>query len=265
MSYQSFSFEIKENVACITLNQPDRGNPFDGNFCREFNQLSIDCDRNPEVRAVLITAAGRFFSVGGDIKTFLGDRDGLPRFIKSATADMHMGVSRFARADAPVVLAADALVTGGAVSMTAGADFVLAGPKAKFYAAFPGIGFSCDCGLSYFLPRRVGSRKASEFLLRNQTWDAETALQNGLVSEVVPAEDLNKAAFDLAKELADGPSYALGEIKRLLLDSYSSSLESQLEMESRALTRCTESDSTWEALNAVAKGEKVIFNKKQES
>jgi 2-(1,2-epoxy-1,2-dihydrophenyl)acetyl-CoA isomerase len=102
-------------------------------------------------------------------------------------------------------------------------------------------------------------------LLRNQTWDAETAVKHGLASELVGSDELQDKAFALAKELADGPDYALGEIKRLLLDSYSQPLEQQLEMESRALTRCTKTDQTWEALNAVAKGKKVIFNKKQES
>ena len=105
MSYTAFELDIADGVATMTWNQPDRGNPFDGTFCKEFSEIAAECDVNPEVRAVLMKSHGRFFSVGGDVKTFTEDRSALPNFIKTASADLHNGISRFARMDAPVVIA----------------------------------------------------------------------------------------------------------------------------------------------------------------
>lgn len=263
MELTAFKFKIENGVARITLSQGKRGNPFDSTFCREFNLIATECDDNRDVRAVIIDAEGPYFSVGGDLKTFAnGERAALPRFIKTATADMHMGVSRLARMDAPVIFSCDALVAGGGVALAAAADFVLIGPNAKFYAAFAGIGFSCDCGSSYFLPRRVGTRKAFSFFARNQNWNAEQALEYGLATEIHASEELADATNQLARELATGPTFTYGQYKNLFLSSFGNGLESQMEMESRALTECTRSDDTWNAVLAVANKEQVTFHYK---
>ncbi|MGE0830636.1 MAG: enoyl-CoA hydratase/isomerase family protein, partial [Hyphomonadaceae bacterium] len=172
MELQSLLFRIENGVAHITLNEPERGNPMDEVFTREFSLVASECSVNRDVRAVLIDAAGRYFSVGGDIKSMTRDRGDFPRFATSSTADLHMAVTRFARMNVPVVVAVHALAAGGGVSVAAAADFVLSAPDAKYYAAFLGIGISPDTGAAFFLPRRVGTRRATEFLMRNQTRSA---------------------------------------------------------------------------------------------
>jgi 2-(1,2-epoxy-1,2-dihydrophenyl)acetyl-CoA isomerase len=264
MELTAFDFKIEDNIAFITLKQGARGNPFDMTFCEEFNRIAIECDdSNKEVRAVLIDAEGPFFSVGGDLKTLAtGEREGVARFVKDATSVMHMGVSRFARMDAPLIVQADALMAGGAVAIAAACDFLLVGPKAKFYGAFTGIGFSCDCGSSYFLPRRVGTRKAFSFFVKNETWTAEQALENGLVSEIHPSEELADKALALAKQLASGPTFTFGKMKHLILESYSNTLETHMELESRSLAECARTEDTWEAVLAVANKKKPEFKYK---
>ncbi len=252
MDTQAFEFRVEDAVAVITLNQPARGNPIDEAFCRELKLLAIECDENSAIRAVLIEANGKNFSVGGDLKTFVRDRAALPALTKAMTADLNSGVIRLARMDAPVVIAVHGLVTGGAVAFTAAADFAIATIEARFYAAFTGIGFSCDCGTSYYLPRRVGTQRALDFLLRNRMWSASEALRNGLVSEVVDDEAaLRSTARALATELARGPTRAFGEIKRLFQTSFEQTLETQLEDEAQAIARCTRTEDAWGALNAV--------------
>ena len=219
MANSSLKFELADGVATITFNQPARGNPLDQAFCDELNRLATECSLNPGVRAVLIQAEGRFFSVGGDLKTLTQSQDGLNRFVLEGTTQLHMAISRFARMKAPVVVAVHALVAGGAVALIAGADFVLAAPEASFYAAFAGIGLSCDTGASYYLPRRVGSRRAAEYFLLNETWTAEKAAQAGLINRVVEGGKLREEALALARRLANGPTKAFGEIKNLLLSS----------------------------------------------
>ena len=227
MKLEAFKFRIEAGVAHITLNQPERGNPMDETFTREFSQLATECSVNKEVRAVLIDAAGRYFSVGGDIKAMTKDRGDFPRFAVGSTADLHMAVTRFARMNAPIVLAVHALAAGGGVSLTALADFVLAAPGATFYAAFLGIGISPDTGATYFLPRRIGSRRATEFLMRNQTLSAEAALGAGLITRIVDADALAAEAKSLALELAQGPTLAYGELRNLMLSSTLNPLEAQ--------------------------------------
>jgi enoyl-CoA hydratase/carnithine racemase len=99
-------------VAHITMNQPERGNPLDRRFAEEFNWLATECTVRPEVRSVLIDAAGRFFSVGGDLNALTRSREDLARFVSVATSDLHMGISRFARMNAPVIIAVHGMAAG---------------------------------------------------------------------------------------------------------------------------------------------------------
>jgi 2-(1,2-epoxy-1,2-dihydrophenyl)acetyl-CoA isomerase len=260
MTDSSINYVVDDGVAILTLAQGARGNPFDGKFCAELNAIATQCSINRDIRSILIRAEGRFFSVGGDLNSLASSREGLANFVSTGTANLHMAISRLARCDAPVIAAVHALAAGGAVAFLAGADFVLASPEAAFYAAFTGIGISCDTGGSYFLPRRVGSRKAAAFLLLNQTWSAEEAMASGLVTQIVPRDDLDAEALKLARKLAAGPTRAYGEIKNLLLSSFEQSLEGQLEIEARAMARSSATDDAWQALNAVKAKQKPTFN-----
>jgi 2-(1,2-epoxy-1,2-dihydrophenyl)acetyl-CoA isomerase len=251
MELSAFTFEVKQGVAHITMNQPERGNPLDGRFAEEFNWLATECAVRPEVRAVLIDSVGRFFSVGGDLNALMQSREDLARFVSAVTSDLHMGISRFARMNAPVVASVHGLAAGGAVSLIAGADFVLASQSAKFYSAFAGIGVINDSGGSYFLPRRMGSRRAAQFLMLNETLSATEAAATGLINRVVDHDALAQEAWTLAARLAKGPTVAYGEAKNLFLSSLTESLEAQLENEARAMARVTRTEDAWDAMRAV--------------
>jgi 2-(1,2-epoxy-1,2-dihydrophenyl)acetyl-CoA isomerase len=259
MKLTAFAFEIKDSVAHITLDQADRGNPLDRHFSEQLNELATECSINPEVRSVLIDARGRFFSVGGDLNALAKDRAELAHFVSAATADLHMAISRFARMNAPVVVAVHALAAGGAVALLAGADFVLAAPEAKFYAAFSAIGIISDSGGSYFLPRRMGSRRATQFLMLNENLTAQEAVDCGLINRVVAPEALADEAWRLAARLAQGPTLAFGELKNLLIASANEALEAQLENEARAMARITRTDDAWNAMQAVLAKQKATF------
>lgn len=251
MNETAVQFELRDSVAHVSFVQPQRGNPFDQRFCTQLCEVAIECDENPDVRAVLIRAQGKYFSVGADLKWLGSDRGQLPRRLKAATADLHMAIARFSRCDAPIVLAAHGLVTGGAVALSAMADFTLAARSARFYAAYNGIGFVSDGGGTYFLPRRVGARKAAEFVMLNQMWSAEEAAANSLVSRVVEDEALESEALSLAAKIAAGPTRTFGEMKRLLLSTFDQPLDTQLELEARAISRCAKTQDSWDAIQAV--------------
>ena len=251
--------EIADGIAHVTFARPDRGNPFDLAFCTSLSRVATECDENRSVRVVLITARGPYFTVGADLKTMAADREALPRFIKDATVGLHSAISRFARMNAPVVLAAHALVVGGGVALSAAADFCLAARSARFYAAYTGIGLLCDGGGSTFLPRRIGVRRTTEFLMRNQTWTAEEAVAHGLVTDVVDDDALASAARGLAAELAAGPTASFGEIKNLLLSTWEQPVEAQMELEARAMARVCRTDDAWTGVTEVAARRTPVF------
>lgn len=259
MDLTAFAFTVADGIGRITLDQPARGNPFDLAFCTELSRLATECDENEAVRCVLIDARGKYFSVGADLHTMAADRDELPRFIKNATVGLHTALSRFARMDAPVVVATHGLTVGGSVALCAAADFCLAAESAAFYAAYTGIGLVPDGGGTTFLPRRVGLRRATGFLMRNQTWSAGEAADYGLVSELVADDRLADQSLALATELAAGPTRAFGELKNLLLSAGTQPVEAQMEQEARAMARATRTDDAWQAIQAVRAKQKPDF------
>lgn len=257
METPAITMDVEDGVARIRLAQPDRGNPFDKRFTDTLADFANRCAVDPAVRAVLIEADGRFFSIGGDLQTLSATREGLRAFIQEGTIGLHAAVARFVRGDAPVVVAVHAMCAGGGVSLAAAADFCLAGVSAKFYAAYAGVGLAIDGGGSHFLPRRVGSRRATSFYLRNETWSAAQAMEYGLINEVVDDEALPDVA--LARELAGGPTRSLGEIKRVLTSSYDTALDAQLELEAQAMARTALTEDTFNALTAVAAKQRPTF------
>jgi 2-(1,2-epoxy-1,2-dihydrophenyl)acetyl-CoA isomerase len=259
MTYTAFKLEIATGIAHVSFALPERGNPMDLQFNAEFSRIATECDENKSVRCVLITGTGKYFGVGADLKAMTRDRDQLPIFIKNATVGLHSALSRFARMDAPVIVAVHALAAGGFVSMCAAADFCIAARTARFYAAYTGIGLLCDGGGSTFLPRRVGVRRAAEFYMRNQTWSAPEALQHGLISHLAEDETLADEAWALARELAAGPTRAFGEIKNLLLSTFEQPIEAQLEQEARAMARITRTEDAWHGVTEVAARRKPKF------
>lgn len=259
---RSVTLTVSDSIAEVVLSQPERGNPFDGQFCRELRDVANACGEDDRVRAILIRAEGRYFSVGADLKWLGGDRAAMPGLLKSATSDLHMAIARFARCDAPIVIAVHALATGGAVALTAMADFAVAGRSAQFYAAYNRIGYVSDGSGSWFIPRRVGSRRAAEFLMLNQKWSAEEALAAGLVSRVVADEALDEEARALAAQLAAGPTRTFGEMKRLLLSTTDQPLETQMELEAQAIARWARTADSWNAVQALLARREPVFEGK---
>jgi 2-(1,2-epoxy-1,2-dihydrophenyl)acetyl-CoA isomerase len=248
-AYESIELTVSDGLARLTLNRPDQGNPFDGRFCADFCD-AINClaARN-DVRVILLDARGRFFSVGGDIEQFARTVDVLPQMILKWTADLHMGTARLARLDAPVVACVHATAMGGAVAMIAGCDVVFGATSARFGAAYPQIGYSCDAGASFALASRMGLARARRFLLLNELLSAEQAAQAGLVDHVVDDSKLIGAADNAALQLSRGPTRAYGEIRRLLRGAFAQSFELQLEDEAQALMRAA---STLDAREGIA-------------
>jgi 2-(1,2-epoxy-1,2-dihydrophenyl)acetyl-CoA isomerase len=256
---KSFDCTIDKGLAHIVLNQPDRGNPIDGEFCREFNLCMAELGERSDVRAVLITARGRLFSVGGDLSSLVKQGDALPRIIKAWTADLHAAIARMVRMRAPVVVAVHGNVAGGSVSLMAAADIIIMAESARISAAFSKIGFSPDSGSTTTVTRRIGVARAKRFFLLAETLDAKSAHELGLVDKVATDDTVQEEAERVAREFAGGPTEAYGAIKRLFSQALDRPFESQLEEEAQTLAAISRTADAREGVKAFVEKRKPTF------
>jgi len=235
MTYATVDLKIADGVAHITLNRPEAANAIDLTMARELFDAAIRCDAHGDVRAVVLTGAGRAFSAGGDVRAFAAAGERLPAVLKELTAHLHGAVSRLARMNAPVIAAVNGVAAGAGMSLACAADIVLAAESARFTMAYTRLGFTPDGSSTFFLARLIGLRRAQELLFTNRMLTASEALAWNLVTRVVPDADVSAQAEQLARELAAGPTRAFGGVKRLLLAAASTGLETQMELETELI------------------------------
>ncbi|MDB5971904.1 MAG: 2-(1,2-epoxy,2-dihydrophenyl)acetyl-CoA isomerase [Hydrocarboniphaga sp.] len=259
MTYESITLDVSDGLARIALNQADIGNPFNAAFCSDWGNVANELSSRKEVRAVLITAHGKFFSVGGDIQMFSKNIDVLPDKIRDWTAGLHMGAARMARLNAPIVAAVHATCMGGACALVAHSDLVFSARSVKFGAAYSQIGYSCDAGASTGLASRMGISRARRFLILSEVLNAEDAATAGLVDYVVDDAMLFVEAEKAAIKLAQGPTRAYGEIRRLMSRSLAQPFEAQLEDEAQALSRVAAGNDAREGITAFVEKRKPRF------
>lgn len=250
MEFETLRFEVQEGVAKLTLDRPEAQNAMNLAMTRELMHVAIRCDEDPGIRAVVVTGAGKIFSVGGDIRSFVAAGDDLAPLTKEMTVYLHAAVSRFARMDAPLIAAVNGVAAGGGFGLACCADIVLAAESARFCSAYTRSGLAVDTSTSYFLPRVVGMRRAAELMITNRTLSAAEAESYDLVTRVVPDDDLEREADALARELGSGATKAFGFVKKLLMTSMSETLETQMEYEARAIADSARTHDVAEGIRA---------------
>jgi len=259
MAFERLTLTVEDGLARLEFNNAKRGNPIDEVFCAETCEAATQLSVDPSVRAVLVTAKGDAFGYGGDISSFVDDLASLPANIKRWTTTLHSGIARLQRMDAPIVAAVHGVCAGGMSAFVAGADILIAADDARFVAAYPGIGFSCDAGSSVMYARRMGAARARRFLLLNESLGADAALACGLADEVHPRDAFLARAEEIARGLAVGPTKAFGEIRRLMLSVFDQPLETQLELEAQALSRASGTQDAAGAIRAFAERRRPEF------
>jgi 2-(1,2-epoxy-1,2-dihydrophenyl)acetyl-CoA isomerase len=250
MSNETVTIEVRDGVAHLTLNRPKAGNALDLDMAKALFAAAERCDRDPAVRAVLITGSGSMFCAGGDVRGFASQGDQLPAFLTELTAALHAGVSLLSRMDPPVVAAVNGAAAGAGMSIACAADLIVAGESARFTVAYTAVGLTPDGSSTYFLPRLIGMQRAKELMLTNRRLSAEEALKWGLVNQVVPDDDLAITSEHLARQLAQGPTRAYGSVKKLLLASATQDLQTQLADEARGIIAIAETPDSKEGISA---------------
>ncbi|MEW2403619.1 enoyl-CoA hydratase/isomerase family protein [Streptomyces sp. NPDC046862] len=226
----------EDGVAHVEMCREKAGNAIDLALATGLLEAARTCEGADGVRAVLLTGRGRSFCVGGDLREFAalsGDR--LAAHLGEVTDALHGALRVFAGLDAPLVAAVQGAAAGAGLGLAAAADLTLAAPDTTFVAAYTGIGYSPDAGVSWSLPRLVGPKRALDLLLTNRRITAPEAAEMGLVSRVVAAGRLVADAEAVAAALARGATGAFGVTRRLVAAGLSASLDAHLDAEARHL------------------------------
>jgi 2-(1,2-epoxy-1,2-dihydrophenyl)acetyl-CoA isomerase len=226
-------YGVVDGVAHVELHRPDAANSLNLDLARELVSAVEQAGSDADVRAVLLTGAGRRFCAGGDVNSFVSAAD--PQAYLFEVASVADAAARaLAELPKPVVAGVHGAVAGAGLGLMLSCDLVVADPGTKFVFAYPGIGLTPDCGVSYLLPRAVGQQRALTFALGGAPLSGAEALSWGLVSEL--SDDALVRARELAVSLAAGPTRALSQARRLLRTAWETSRRQSGEDEARTIS-----------------------------
>lgn len=226
---------VDEGIARLTLNRPEAGNAITPQLAAELRARAQELTGRPEVRAVVLGAAGPMFCVGGDLGWMAEQGDAIGPALHALATDLHGATLALAGLDAPVIAAVSGVAAGAGMSLICGCDLAVAASTAKLTVAYTAAGLSPDGGSTWFLPRIVGVRRAAELTLTNRRLTADEAWNLGIVTSVVEADALDGEVDALARRLAAGATGAFGAAKRLLAASSTTPLADQLAAEADAI------------------------------
>lgn len=249
-NFEHIIFEKQGAIARLALNRPDAANGLDSLMASELKQAAQLCSGDPELKAVVLSASGRFFCAGGDIKEMMSHGDEVGAAVKSLADDLHSAISTLSRMQAALIVAVNGVAAGAGFSLALIGDIVLAAESSSFTMAYTRAGLCPDGSSSYFLPRLVGLRKAQELMLTNRTLGAQEACELGVVTRVVADDDLAAQAEQVASDLANSARLSTAYVKKLLLASPGNDLEAQMELEGQLVSRCAASPDGREGIRA---------------
>jgi 2-(1,2-epoxy-1,2-dihydrophenyl)acetyl-CoA isomerase len=233
ITLETVNVHVADGVATVELNRPEKLNAWNLQFGLDLQAAFRLCAESEEVRAVMITGAGRGFSSGADLTDLSGETtpEGRPNVYKALTEVYHPVMRAIREIPKPVVAAVNGPAVGIGCSLALCSDLIIAGEGAYFLLAFVNIGLVPDGGSSLFVPTRVGFARAMELSMLGERVYAPQALEWGLINRVVPDDDLRERAGELMAKLAAGPTSSYAGSKRQLNNWLYARMEEQLELE----------------------------------
>jgi 2-(1,2-epoxy-1,2-dihydrophenyl)acetyl-CoA isomerase len=252
MTYESLLYEVKDHVATLTLNRPDRLNALGGTLREDLHDAVVRTSADPDVRVMVITGAGKGFCAGGDVKAMNEAKEGRRErpLVEKIAPGRDRTLLAMREAPQPVIAAINGAAAGAGMNLALGCDLRIASTAAKFSQAFVKRGLHPDWGGTYFLPRVVGMAKAAELIFTGAVIDAAEALRLGIVSQVVAPEELMATVNTLARAIAAGPPVAIRLAKHSLYANADRDLKAALEGETFAQNICFETEDAREGIQA---------------
>src|SRR5215510_4820785 len=235
---ESVTVTTKNGIGVVTLNRPEAFNAFDLEMGERFAAQLVALGSERAVRGIVICGAGKAFCAGGDLKWALSVQGGTAAAFHRLAGHFHLAITEIRRTPKPVIAAINGVAAGGGFSLALACDFRVMAKSAVLRQAYTSSGLCLDGGGTFTLPRLVGFARALEIAALDPAIDSAQALAWGLATRVVPDDEALSVAQSLAAELASRSVHAFATCKTLLTDSSDTSLETQLERERAALSRC---------------------------
>ena len=261
MTYKCLLYDVRERIATLTLNRPERLNALGDTLREDLYDAVMRSGADPNVGVLVITGAGRGFCSGGDVKS-MNERE---QSGQSSTTGERLAPVRdrviLAMRDCPkpIIAAVNGAAAGAGMNLALACDLRIAASSARFSQAFVNRGLAPDWGGTYFLPRVVGTAKACELIFTGDTIDAAEALRLGILNAVVPPEELMAETHKLARKIAGGPPVAIQLSKRAIYHSEDVDLRAALEYETFAQSVCKDTEDAKEGVRAFVEKRTPVF------
>lgn len=245
-------FEIRNHIGFITLNRPEKLNAFTTEMLHAWADALRECDRNDDVRVIVLTGSGRGFCSGGDLNLFRESHGASAYARKRSLNDrVHQIPLIMSELDKPVIVAVNGVATGAGMDMALMGDIRIAARSARFAETYVRVGIFAGDGGAWYLPRLVGVPKALELLWTGRFVETDEALQLGIVNQVVDDEELTAATLEMAERIAAQPPIAVRMMKSAVYQGMNMDLKSHLEMASSHMGVVYSTEDHKEALAAL--------------
>jgi len=260
MIFKTLLVDLKDNIAMVRMNRSESMNALEYQLRIDLMNCFQKLSGYEKIRVVILTGTGKSFSTGGDLREL---RQGMNvDLAKKYVLNASNVILSIQNLEKPVIAAVNGTAMGAGFSIVMACDLVVASEQAKFSQAFVNVGLIPDLGGTYFLPHFISLQKAKELVFTGKILDAHELADLGLVNYLVPHEELDNKAFDLARQIAKGPLMALASAKKLMNKSWNFSLEEMLEIEAQSQAACMQSEDHMERITAFYEKRKAKFKAK---
>lgn len=261
MEFQDLLYDVKDQIAVITLNRPERLNALTPAMREGILQAVTAADQDADVRVIVLTGAGRGFCSGGDVKAMNEARaTGVVNPLEDKIAPVRdRAVLAMRNANKPVIAAVNGPAAGAGMNIALACDIRIMSTEAKMGQTFSRRGLHPDWGGTYFLPRLIGVAKAAEMIWSGRMVSAQECLELGIVSQLSEPDDLMKDVLAMAHTFADGPPVAIRLAKRAMYRNVDSSLEEALEFETFAQNVAAATKDAKEGIAAFVEKREPVF------
>ena len=236
MEFETITYETRDRVGLLHFDRPEGANAVSPAFARELRAAMLEIAYDDDVKAVAVTAEGQVFCAGGDLKLFHAWGDQMARHAHDMLVDFHAAIHMMNHIPKPFIAGVRGAAGGAGMSLMSAFDLVVSGENAKYTRAYTRAGVTPDGTSSYFVARHIGLRRMLDLTLTNRVLSATEAESWGLVNRIVPDDDVDQTAVDMATAMASGATSALGEAKRVVYNGIDATLETASEFEAKMIT-----------------------------
>jgi len=259
MHYSEITVNRRENVGIVTLNRPEKLNALTARMADEITDAIQGLSLEKEIRVIIITGKGRAFCAGGDIGDMVNPPARPVEFKDWIDLHGNRMIMSLHFSKKPTIASVNGPAMGAGFNLALACDMIVSSSSATFGQVFVKLGLHPDCGGTYFLPRRIGTARASELIFTGEIMSAEKAYEFGIINRIVQAEKLEEETWELAKKIVNGPPMAIALAKENICKGMHNDLESMLRLEAYAQSVLTQTQDYLEGLRAFKEKREPIF------